>query len=97
MPIDFRQLLRDPRLLKLFQLQAGLDDEELEEMLAENAPSMFWQWLKLEETLGVHHAEGAGVTRFGVYGWGGLFFPMTTAVPARSKDLSTHQKPQPYG
>ena len=74
MTIDFKQLLSDPRLLKLFQGQSGLDDEALEDMLTENDPSMFWQWLKPEETLVVHHAEGAGVTRFGVYAWGGLFF-----------------------
>ena len=74
MTIDFKQLLSDPRLLKLFQGQSGLDDAALEDMLTENDPSMFWQWLKPEETLVVHHAEGAGVARFGVYGWGGLFF-----------------------
>ena len=74
MTIDFKQLLSDPRLLKLFQDQSGLDDEALEEMLAENDPSMFWQCLQPEEALVVHHAEGAGVTHFGVYGWGGLFF-----------------------
>ncbi len=74
MTIDFKKLLSDPRLLKLFQSQSDLDDEALEDMLTENDPSMFWQWLKPEETLVVHHAEGAGVTRFGVYAWGGLFF-----------------------
>ncbi len=74
MTIDFKKLLSDPRLLKLFQSQSDLDDEALEDMLTENDPSMFWQWLKPEETLMVHHAEGAGVTRFGVYAWGGLFF-----------------------
>lgn len=74
MPIDFRQLLSNPWLLKLFQRQSSLDEEELNEMLTENDSSTFWQWLKAEETLVVHHAEGAGVTRFGVYGWGGLFF-----------------------
>lgn len=74
MAIDFKQLLSDQRLFELFRKQSELDDEELEEIFAENDPSTFWQWLKAEETLVVHHAEGAGVTRFGVYGWGGLFF-----------------------
>jgi hypothetical protein len=74
MTIDFKHLLSDPRLLKLFQGQSGLDDEALEEMLAENDPSTFWQWLQPEETLVVHHTEGAGETCFGVYAWGGLFF-----------------------
>jgi hypothetical protein len=74
MPSDFKQLLSEPRLLKLFQGQSGLDAEEVREMLAENDPSTFWQWLKPEETLVVHHAEGADVTRFGVYAWGGFFF-----------------------
>lgn len=74
MTIDFKHLLSDPRLFKLFQGQSGLDDLALEEMLAENDPSTFWQWLELEETLVVHYAEGAGETCFGVYAWGGLFF-----------------------
>jgi hypothetical protein len=74
MPIDFKQLLSDPRLLKLFRGQSGLDDEALDDMLTENDPSTFWQWLQSEETLVVHHAEGAGETCFGVYAWGGLFF-----------------------
>lgn len=74
MPVDFKQLLSDQKLFDLFRKQSELDDAELEEMLAENDPSIFWQWLKAEETLVVYHAEGAGVTRFGVYGWGGLFF-----------------------
>ena len=74
MPIDFKQLLSDPRLLKLFRGQSGLDDEALDDMLTENDASMFWQWLELEETLVVHYAEGAGATCFGVYGWGGLYF-----------------------
>ena len=74
MPIDFKQLLSDPRLLKLFRGQSGLDDEALDDMLTENDPSTFWQWLQPEETLVVHHAEGAGETCFGVYAWGGLFF-----------------------
>ncbi len=74
MNIDFKQLLSDPRLLKLFQGQSDLDDEALEDMLTENDPSTFWQWLQPEETLVVHHTEGAGETCFGVYAWGGLFF-----------------------
>ena len=43
-------------------------------ILEENDPAMFWQYLQPTEALVVHHAEGAGVTHFGVYGWGGLFF-----------------------
>jgi len=74
MTINFKQLLSDTKLLELFRRQSGLDDAVLQEILAENDPSMFWQYLQPEETLVVHHAEGAGVTRFGVYGWGGLFF-----------------------
>lgn len=74
MTIDFKKLLSDPRLLKLFQSQSDLDDEALEDMLTENDPSTFWQWLELEETLVVHYAEGAGETCFGVYAWGRLFF-----------------------
>lgn len=74
MTIDFKKLLSDPRLLKLFRGQSGLDDEALDDMLTENDPSTFWQWLQPEETLVVHHAEGAGETCFGVYAWGGLFF-----------------------
>jgi hypothetical protein len=74
MDIDFKQLLSNPKLLELFRRQSGLDDAILEEILAENDPSMFWQWLQPAETLVVHHAEGAGVSRFGVYAWGGLFF-----------------------
>jgi hypothetical protein len=74
MPVDFKNLLRDPSLLDLFRRQSGLDDAILEEILAENDPSMFWQWLQPAETLVVHHAEGAGVSRFGVYEWGGLHF-----------------------
>ena len=74
MDIDFKQLLSDPKLLELFRRQSSLDDAILEEILAENDPSMFWQWLELEETLVVHFAEGAGETCFGVYGWGGLYF-----------------------
>ena len=46
----------------------------LQECLEENDPSMFWQFLELEEILVVHHREGAGESCFGVYGWGGLFF-----------------------
>ena len=46
----------------------------LEECLEENDPSMFWQFLELEEILVVHHREGAGESCFGVYGWGGLCF-----------------------
>ena len=74
MDIDFRKLLRDPKLSELFQGQSGLNDDELKELLDENDPSMFWQWLELEETLVVHHQEGAGESRFGVYGWGGFYF-----------------------
>ena len=74
MTINFKQLLSDPKLLELFRRHSGLDDAVLQEILAENDPSMFWQYLQPEETLVVHHAEGAGVTRFGVYGWGRLFF-----------------------
>jgi hypothetical protein len=74
MDIDFRKLLSDPKLSELFQGQSGLNGDELKELLDENDPSMFWQWLQPAETLVVHHAEGAGVSRFGVYAWGGLFF-----------------------
>ena len=74
MDIDFRKLLRDPKLSELFQGQSGLNDDELKELLDENDPSMFWQWLELEETLVVHHQEGAGESCFSVYGWGGLCF-----------------------
>jgi hypothetical protein len=74
MDIDFRKLLGDPKLSELFQGQSGLNDDELKELLDENDPSMFWQWLELEETLVVHHQEGAGESRFGVYGWGGFYF-----------------------
>jgi hypothetical protein len=71
MDIDFRKLLSDPKLSELFQGQSGLNGDELKELLDENDPSMFWQWLELEETLVVHHQECAGESRFGVYGWGG--------------------------
>ena len=74
MDIDFRKLLRDPKLSELFQSQSGLNDDELKELMDENDPSMFWQWLEVEETLVVHHQEGAGESRFGVYGWGGFYF-----------------------
>lgn len=74
MPIDFKQLLSEPRLLELFRRQSDLDEETFAEYLAENDPSMCWQWLELEGTLVVHYAEGAGETCFGVYGWGGLYF-----------------------
>ena len=74
MDIDFRKLLSDPKLSELFQSQSGLNDDELKELLDENDPSTFWQWLELEETLVVHHREGAGESCFSVYGWGGLCF-----------------------
>jgi hypothetical protein len=74
MAIDFKNLLRDPRLLELFRCQSDLDEETFAEYLTDNDPAMFWQWLELEETLVVHYAEGAGETCFGVYGWGGLYF-----------------------
>lgn len=74
MDIDFRKLLRDPNLSELFQGQSGLNDDELKELMDENDPSTFWQWLELEEILVVHHREGAGESCFGVYGWGGLCF-----------------------
>ena len=74
MAIDFKNLLRDPRLLDLFRLQSDLDEETFAEYLTDNDPAMFWQWLELEETPVVHYAEGAGETCFGVYGWGGLYF-----------------------
>ncbi|MEY3583416.1 MAG: hypothetical protein RJA48_499 [Verrucomicrobiota bacterium] len=54
MDIDFRKLLRDPKLSELFQGQSGLNDDELKELL--------------------DHQEGAGESRFGVYGWGGFYF-----------------------
>ena len=74
MDIDFRKLLHDPKLSELFQRQSGLDNEVLEGCLDENDPSMFWQFLELEEILVVHHREGAGESCFSVYGWGGLCF-----------------------
>jgi|GEM_PF-3035853 len=74
MAVDFKNLLRDPRLLDLFRRQSDLDDKTFAEYLTDNDPAMFWQWLELEETLVVHYAEGAGETCFGVYGWGGLYF-----------------------
>lgn len=74
MDINFRKLLHDPKLSELFQRQSGLDNEVLEECLEENDPSMFWQFLELEEILVVHHREGADESCFGVYGWGGLYF-----------------------
>lgn len=74
MDIDFRKLLRDPKLSALFQSQSGLNDDELNELLDENDPSTFWQWLELEETLVVHHRQGAGESCFGVYSWGGFYF-----------------------
>lgn len=74
MDIDFRKLLHDPKLSELFQRQSGLDNEVLEGYLDENDPSMFWQFLELEEILVVHHREGAGESCFSVYGWGGLCF-----------------------
>ena len=46
MDIDFRKLLRDPKLSELFQGQSGLNDDELKELLDENDPSMFWNWRK---------------------------------------------------
>ncbi len=74
MAVDFKNLLRDPRLLDLFRRQSDLDEGTLAEYLIDNDPAMFWQWLELENTLVVHYAEGAGETCFGVYGWGGLYF-----------------------
>lgn len=74
MPVDFKNLLRDPRLLDLFRRQSDLDEGTLAEYLIDNDPAIFWQWLELEEALVVHYAEGAGATCFGVYGWGGLYF-----------------------
>ena len=74
MAVDFKNLLRDPRLLDLFRRQSDLDEGTFAEYLKDNDPAMFWQWLELEETLVVHYAEGAGETCFGVYGWGGLYF-----------------------
>jgi hypothetical protein len=74
MPVDFKNLLRDPSLLDLFRRQSDLDEGTFAEYLKDNDPAMFWQWLVLENTLVVHYAEGAGETCFGVYGWGGLYF-----------------------
>jgi hypothetical protein len=74
MAVDFKNLLRDPRLLDLFRRQSDLDEGTFAEYLKDNDPAMFWQWLELENTLVVHYAEGAGETCFGVYGWGGLYF-----------------------
>ncbi len=74
MDINFSKLLSDLKLSELFQSQSGLNDDELKELMDENDPSSFWQWLQLEETLVVHHREGAGESRFGVYGWGGFYF-----------------------
>lgn len=74
MPVDFKNLLRDPRLLDLFRRQSDLDEGTFAEYLKDNDPAMFWQWLELENTLVVHYAEGAGETCFGVYEWGGLYF-----------------------
>ncbi len=74
MAVDFKNLLRDPRLLDLFRRQSDLDEGTFAEYLKDNDPAMFWQWLELENTLVVHYAEGAGETCFGVYAWGGLFF-----------------------
>ena len=45
MDIDLRKLLSDPKLSELFQSQSGLNDDELKELLDENDPSTFWQWL----------------------------------------------------
>ena len=95
MAIDFKNLLRDPRLLELFRCQSDLDEETFAEYLTDNDPAMFWQWLELEETLVVHYAEGAGETCFGVYGGAGSISAAMIPVACSRGRSSRRRKPPP--
>lgn len=71
--VNFKDLLKDKKLFKLFLKDSELEATEATELIEENNEETLWSLLKTEIILEVGYSHDWGGV-YGVYKWGGLFF-----------------------
>lgn len=71
--VNFKDLLKDKKLFKLFLKDSELEATEATELIEENNEETLWSLLKTKTILEIGYSYDWGGV-YGVYEWGGLFF-----------------------